>query len=1402
MPPICAGTTQHGPCVFSVASSGQRAQAKPGLTRCSLCTLLEDTPAVSVWERKAKYYLNILIKLSDNIRERALLRMPPAMERHFRQRISGINTQLPSTRRIKRRPAASASAETLETRWRQPLQQRQSTIAPATRSEMMQYQRTVAADIARGRRRMGLAPMANENRQTVTNDPGLPPPVYSTTASDFRRWCQFHSWAVCPTCGIVQHIDLTETTLTRDQSPFLPPKACHSCTAANNIPRPRPEQVPAALKNLTPEMLDALRPLQVEAGAETRALYNTGYRQHVTMLRFLWRTQLVVDNIAQLTTHSARAKATAAYDFLYASPTSSYRGYVDDHAAFLDRYPEASDHVRRRPIDFIESIGLECALWPHLFWDTELTFTYDRAHSRQDASDSSDSSSEASEGEEHTEPVRYRSQLKHRFCAYARSSLLGYADDFHLLQFVYDLNMWTTIGARKNLRLQVPMRLLMKGCSFSPQYFLSVKRALIDVTRQLGPPRLFITFSPYEWSFPYHILLRDEMQKCFRGRLHLPLGETLHMTHVLIQLHKRLLCGLNTGRYAGNRRWETHLFHATTTSGATAQYFLFLRLEFQDGTRKLPTQDYHGSGRVHTHCLIFADAPDIEAIDFPNLLSATVPITTPMRGYVLGSQCDHHHRSPWEVHDGPSAWVEGAMKLHHTAEDKALGIRAYFPDIMEAMPCHQDVQFIRIEREEFFRNYLCMYSSKFSDSLADECLNDEAGANQLATSVLMRYHPLEPEMILQLFGSKFRQWCMSTKSGGKRDFVVPWPGKEVLPPEITYYTSATWARGQIPLLDFLRKTNRAGQIANWLKKLHAADSQGRSLEHFAREYTCRAEVAVSAEMYSRFNDKFYGQWLVLHVPFLSIDDFAPGDSSPVPPELQFFAAALANSHPAAREVWGSDDAILREVKLEGHSTRHATSIMNMVRATRKLVEDYRAGRRSAAEEAAQRRHLRHGVNGIQRQDGSVDPLDIVPEPHFQQPFEEGIDEIITHVLATHTGDAASRDAACEYLFEHNRPQACLGAPGTGKTTSLHRCVAKVLQREGTVLFTALTNQYIARLKPRYGDTIHLATCHSAFNLDGDDSYAPFLSMYTLVVVDEVSQLQGRHLQQILRLWEMADRRFCLVFCGDKCQMAGHGEIRPWHVPQWRLVDKHVLHIVHRQGGDQEFLALLTELRTAKPSPQTLRKLAARKAWSPPGPPTVEKVLSLLRRCPDTTILTCSRRGAAFVNTRALEALFGRRRPLVTLPADIETLPDNYGPDNNLKPHDQLCCTPLPIYTSMRLYITRNIRKDLDIVNGMAATVLGYDAASGGLRVQTATGFVADLWRWTDRDLGDLSYYPVRAGYAGTILKFAGAELPRVTYYADAANVPAAAYTALSRVHTGNDYLIAGLVTEEHFVPAL
>ena len=182
------------------------------------------------------------------------------------------------------------------------------------------------------------------------------------------------------------------------------------------------------------------------------------------------------------------------------------------------------------------------------------------------------------------------------------------------------------------------------------------------------------------------------------------------------------------------------------------------------------------------------------------------------------------------------------------------------------------------------------------------------------------------------------------------------------------------------------------------------------------------------------------------------------------------------------------------------------------------------------------------------------------------------------------------------------------------------------------------------------------------------------------------------------------------------------------------------------------------------------------------------------------VLTCTRKGAQTINELALQALFPRFPPLAVLDGDVASNPENYDDGALLEDLRALRPLRLPIFKGMRAIFTHNVRKDVDFVNGMDCVVQGYEGRTKAVEVLTATGHRVMVWPWTDPELGNLSYYPLKAGYADTIIKYQGAELSHVTAFLDCPGVPGAAYTALNRVSFGKDVLVGGVVTAPHFQP--
>ena len=990
--------------------------------------------------------------------------------------------------------------------------------------------------------------------------------------------------------------------------------------------------------------------------------------------------------------------------------------------------------------------------------------------------------------------------------------------------------------------------------------------------RQVGLPQLFWTMSPYEYLEPYHEWILDEMQKSLRARMHLPAAEALHMAHCLVQITHGLLTGVNKQKTSRARepRWRKHILSSKDESGTPVKLVVFTRLEFQDGSRKPGTERYEGSGRPHVHVLIFAD--DLDKAKLEEFVKASAPDgeDAALLGKVLCSQKDRNEECKWPIYEGAEGWDEdtGTLRLRHTEEDEDQGVhRAYFIDIMDGHPCHQDLQIS--DGEALLLQYVTKYCAKFSDSSYDEWLADEASANAVARRVCYEYHPYEPEMLLQLCGQLFKQWHISTVSRGKRDIQAPWPnmGDEQLPAYVKNYMQCLWRREDMSLLEYLRKTTDGGEILAWIKKPwrdlvlrsaheayvaaggglefqayargcnqknfavfvkdggpndfrayaqhhaeallgdHVQPLNVSSLDDFANAYVMRGEKVAAANMVYRFNDKFYGQWLMLHVPFRSLEDFQDKEVERlVPKKYRWFATALrlcGNRERVPAELhdfWTRPDKIRCEMKMEAHTQDFVDDVVALLEGQTELVRQYLQGAIRRDEEPAevlegagrQRRNLQENVVFNAR----------------QERLERDINRAVDRALAAnHTDCNAAADEARDEAWKKNKPILALGKPGTGKTTVVKRSIRRACQKGARVLFALPTAQLASRMKQALGDVpgVEIATCHAAFKLDQPDAEGlAAMTMYDFVVVDEISLLSEAQFERLMKLWRVAEKVPAFVILGDMYQLPGLGDTRPWNSRAWSECRRVTLHESWR-CKDSSFQKTLDALRVDRPSERLLHDICrGHKAWYT-DEPTLDDIRELLRRHPETTIVTCRRVKAEMVNALAVEALFENRRPLAEIDGEVDVNSANYTSEGKFREDRKPIPAKVPIYVGMKVYLTQNVRKEDDFVNGMECTVERFTANDhgGSLFVRTKTGHRIVVTKWTNTKVPThaVRHFPVRLGYAGTIHKVQGDEFSHITIWLDRKCAPAAGYTALSRVQTQRDYLLGGKLTREHFVPA-
>ena len=1602
------------PCKFGLTLRGKAAQTHGRRDRCVVCDAEALRTMCESYQGRKKL-MEMLQKMHPRSRKKAILeRIPPDRRGHFEDLLPLANDpaaqdDAPRAARGRKRRRSAGAPRALEeppvtvdaalaelrrarAEWGEPLAKFRRAGARPTDAETSEYQKSKGDVQRRVRGKFGAAGDIHGRAELKgdVNGTGLPPATESKRSHQLELWATAGSWGVCKVCLVRQTRDCVPANFDSVPPPYIDQKKCWRCQAKRDYFVPTFDNMPKQLQNLTDTAAGALSPVKINCGPEIRSLSSAGFRQHAQMMTFSWHCVSVRRHIRKELNREDREAATIAFNYLYEhNPT--YQKFVDEQEEFLREHPDATEQQLKRWVSFIEREGVECALWPRLFWKKEMCFTVERltdprkirrekrgkkrlatAEERTKNVDPYAAPQDEKEGEDDDGPLH---SIRLSYQAKALGPLLDYGSSYEILHFVFDLTLWTTLGARKNVAGAVPMRVMMKGHPMSPLYWRAVQNALIDMVRQCGYPKLFMTTAPYAKTFPYHVSVQHQLDTMQKPRHGAPVVETLHKSHVMMETYRGFVTGTNSDNRYGReaRGWTRHLLNGEPGApGKPLRLRHMLRQEFQDGARKAPTQDYHGSGEVHIHGVVFAERSADIRLD--GVASATRPAEgTALRGIVQRSQLDWKGKTPWPVHERPNEWDEGlgCTKLRHDESDHTDGVRAYLREKLAALRCHMDLQ--ETDDDGAMQAYLAKYPVKNSSGLDEEWLQDEAGANALAWGVLSRYKPHEPEMVLQLFGQKFRQWSTNTVDGGKRDFIVPVPDAPQLPKEIKQYEDCRWRGDQMSLLDFLRRTNKQGEIAKWLKEAHkryissvlaqAHQQAGSSrserliwedfnkeykrrvggtpragvskaafartrmaelfprqdvlevqeLEVFAREFKMFGERVVAADCASWRNDKSRGQWLVLHVPFRKIKDFLKREvDAKLPRELRYLGMALLCRDPKATRTWRNVDNLREELRRQGNKSVYTEAVLTQTLAETDLVDDYLAGRltRTAADEAEifraappahrfkihpdyenQIQSGKKTVEGrlnwgaaaevnvgdvvlfgatrarileVTRHDSFWDML----EHHGVQAALPGVDSIEEGVHVYHSFPGYARGAReCGVVayrierivsgggkklrFEELHPrqkdfvshlrkavdrafavrdaenedqaqrvidatdphqvQVLFGPPGTGKTATVTVVLEEVLSRGGYVLFTVYTAELTSRLRQKFADHpmrrhITIDTCHAAFHLGEPFAPNPALMNYQLIVTDEVSQLNGEQNDRILRLRNFVDDVPAMAELGDRWQMSGWGDVRAWHTTLWRQSVFKTELVQPYRCEDEQYWRILNSIRTTKPEGEAWRRiqrdfLRFNKAW-PGDKPRVKDLRQIMNRYPQTTFLAATRKGANTLDELCTKAKFPKREPITVIDGDVDSWAENYDPNTkNIKPVKQLRARPVPIYIGMPLYITRNIRKDVDYVNGMWCEVVGWNELRRTVTVKTATGKIFGVGKEPDEKYGDLEYYPLRHGFASTIMKKQGAELPHVTVYLDAPHVRAAAYTAMSRVKYMAHCLIGGHVTPDHFRPA-
>ena len=552
-------------------------------------------------------------------------------------------------------------------------------------------------------------------------------------------------------------------------------------------------------------------------------------------------------------------------------------------------------------------------------------------------------------------------------------------------------------------------------------------------------------------------------------------------------------------------------------------------------------------------------------------------------------------------------------------------------------------------------------------------------------------------------------------------------------------------------------------------------------------------ILVATVMYSRSSDRHFGQWLLLHVPFRSLENLWRPETELLPESLRLLGMCLLHRP----DFWRSPNRIAHELEQEAKTELQIKNTLAALAARSELVDAYLSGEMSVTQTP---NPPLHGV--AQLPSGHIE---LSPE---QARVVQHLRESVQSALDAKWPEDNSVDAWGVWLDRHtfsNRATCVLGPAGSGKTTAVEIVLTEAVRKGAQVGVACPTGMLAAGYRSRHPE-LDVDTVHGMFALHKEEiSTAEMMRPYDMVVIDEVGQLPTWIFDRLLRLWDAADRRPALVFVGDFCQLTGPEGTTARESLRWAEVSLIQLREMRRCRCER-LRWKLQLLRSAIPSGRQLRRMlrghrAVMRYRQNSRLPTAIDVASILKETPTTTFVTISRRASAYLNRLAVRALFADAEPLGQILCEPDDNPENF------QGQFQVDAVPdeMTLYEGMRVRITKNADKQHGFVNGMGAVV--QRLRHSGVQVKTDEGEILLIHPITnDIALADgstrrVTAFPLRPGYSTTLHKIQGATLRHITIWMDIPYVRAALYVALSRVRHDADWRFIGQIDRRHCLPA-
>ena len=733
----------------------------------------------------------------------------------------------------------------------------------------------------------------------------------------------------------------------------------------------------------------------------------------------------------------------------------------------------------------------------------------------------------------------------------------------------------------------------LENKSFSKTFWQHQHLFLIDAVHQYGFPSLFITISPYEWTFPFPPFIEEIRNIYGKDTTEVAVLETLHIAHVAEQLVRGYVTGGNCNR------WRTHVLcnvHDPPSKNVTTYFYHF---EFQQ------------RGTVYLHMLVWLE--DVSCIR-ADLMHASVPWDN-AHDALLVANTQKSHQSCLAVNNAPDAFITDAnrnttLQFQNTEDDAERNIRAFITTLLGSLKCCTDVQLA--DGKAMLLKYVSSYVTKMHESATSEGLycKDVTGY-QAAHSFLRTVRPLEPEMVFQLSNIKV---CWTDKMTIL--FRPPFPDQTSTHKVYNMYLKRPRGEDHQSLLQWLR----CHQTSSSKPKPYAMD-----------------RVLVGVKYVSVFNPIFFYQHLTMHDPHRHVEDLHHAQASTMPSSIAYFAQSAA----VTPQYWNTSDAITTFFEKEGHKDYFINTIVSYVHSLYDILHLWRIG----------------VVSADITDTSSISVERLYPlSPHQNAIFTDITAALSTRQSILDHHQSATQNSATWEKFRvllgkpgTGKSQVLIRvidhAIRTEMSVLVAAPVALLAQGYNTIFLDDIDT-----------DTLHGAfniPIHGPH--PNDISYA--INKYDLVVVDEASMISSTIFETMASTYNRMNTRPVVVLAGDKCQQQPLETIDGRTTSSTSIINDHtftssnaVIHTLYQQFPiiDPEYAKFLDFIRFIVPSQQQVDAMQTGIVLCPEGELSDENIWQAYQKHSDATIMTVSRKAAHRINDIIVRHLFPGR-PLNTIP---------------------------------------------------------------------------------------------------------------------------------------------------------